>query len=144
MAKTAAKSTTKAPAKKTSAKTTTVSETNPIVKTSEAALKKLKDLGIDQQLQADLEWCLGSYKADKNPVGLYEVARRTLSVFKENKNTKGVTAKLISDLEKIAQQEKPLPTSFIELQCLRSSNVTIDAERFLVFKIQIICVTLVS
>jgi hypothetical protein len=103
MAKTAAKSTTKAPAKKTSAKTTTVSETNPIVKTSEAALKKLKDLGIDQQLQADLEWCLGSYKADKNPVGLYEVARRTLSVFKENKNTKGVTAKLISDLEKIAQ-----------------------------------------
>jgi len=103
MAKTAAKSTTKAPAKKTSAKPTTVSETNPIVKTSEAALKKLKDLGIDQQLQADLEWCLGSYKADKNPVGLYEVARRTLSAFKENKNAKGVTAKLISDLEKIAQ-----------------------------------------
>ena len=103
MAKTAAKSTTKAPAKKTSAKTTTVSEANPIVKTSEAALKKLKDLGIDQQLQADLEWCLGSYKADKNPVGLHEMARRTLSVFKENKNTKGVTAKLISDLEKIAQ-----------------------------------------
>lgn len=102
MAKTAAKTTTKAPVK-TKAKTTTVSESNPIVKTSEAALKKLKDLGIDTQLQADLEWCLGSYKADKNPVGLYEMARRALVVFKDNKNTKGVTSKLISDLEKVVQ-----------------------------------------
>ena len=99
----AAKTAAKAPAKKTSVKTTTVSEANPIVKTSETALKKLKDLGIDQQLQADLEWFLGSYKADKNRVGLYEMARRTLTVFKENKNKKGVTAKLISDLEKIVQ-----------------------------------------
>lgn len=103
MAKTASKTTTKAPAKRATTKTTTVSESNPIVKTSEAALKKLKDLGIETQLQADLEWCIGSYKADKNPIGLYEVAKRTLAVFKENKNTKGVTAKLISDLEKVAQ-----------------------------------------
>lgn len=102
MAKTAAKTTTKAPVKR-KAKTTTVSESNPIVKTSEAALKKLKDLGIDGQLQADLEWCLGSYKADKNPVGLYEMARRALVVFKDNKNSKGVTSKLISDLEKVVQ-----------------------------------------
>ncbi len=103
MAKTATKTPAKAPAKKASAKTTTVSASNPIVKTSEAALKKLKDLGIDSQLQADLEWCIGSYKADKNPIGLYEMARRTLVVFKDNKNTKGVTAKLISDLEKVVQ-----------------------------------------
>ncbi len=102
MAKTAAKTPTKAPAKRAT-KTTTVSETNPIVKTSEAALKKLKDLGIENQLQADLEWCIGSYKADKNPIGLYEMARRALVVFKDNKNTKGVTAKLISDLEKVVQ-----------------------------------------
>jgi hypothetical protein len=100
MAKTAAKTTTKAPAKRAAKKPTTVSDSNPIVTTSEAALGKLKDLGIDLQLQADLEWCLGSYKADKNPIGLYEMARRALVVFKENKNAKGVPAKLINDLEK--------------------------------------------
>lgn len=100
MAKSATKTPTKAPAKR-AAKTTTVSESNPIVKTSEAALKKLQELGIDTQLQADLEWCIGSYKADKNPIGLYEMARRALVVFKENK--KSVTAKLITDLEKVTQ-----------------------------------------
>lgn len=107
MAKTAAKTPTKtpakAPAKKVAKKTTSESEANPIVKTSEAALKKLQDLGIDSQLQADLEWCIGSYKADKNPSGLYEMAKRALTVFKDNKNTKGVTAKLINDLEKVVQ-----------------------------------------
>src|SRR5688572_31509531 len=104
MAKSAAKTTPKTPVKKTAAKkTTTVSESNSIVKTSETVLKKLKDLGIDDQLQADLEWCLGSYKADNNPIGLYEMARRALVVFKDNKSTKGVTAKLISDLEKAVQ-----------------------------------------
>lgn len=101
MAKTSTKTAAKAPVKRV--KTTTVSESNPIVKTSEAALKKLKDLGIDDQLQADLEWCIGSYKADKNPIGLYEMARRALTVFKENKSNKGVTAKLINDLEKVVQ-----------------------------------------
>jgi|SRR5688572_18961641 len=102
MAKSATKTPTKAPAKR-AVKTTTVTESNPIVKTSETALKKLQDLGIDAQLQADLEWCIGSYKADKNPIGLYEMARRALIVFKENKKAKGVTAKLISDLEKVTQ-----------------------------------------
>ena len=101
MAKSAVKTSTKSPVKKSSTKITTVSETNPIVKASETALKKLKDLGIDDQLQADLEWCIGSYKADKNPVGLYEMVRRSVAVFKDNKTTKGVTAKLISDLEKV-------------------------------------------
>lgn len=103
MAKSATKTTSKAPVKRAT-KTTTTSDSNPIVKTTEAALKKLKDLGIDNQLQADLEWCIGSYKADKNPIGLYEMARRALVVFKENKNTKGVTTKLISDLEKVVQE----------------------------------------
>ena len=102
MAKTTAKTSTKAPVKRTAAKKpTTVSESNPIVKSSETALKKL---GIESQLQADLEWCIDSYKADKNPIGLYEMVRRALVVFKDNKNTKGVTAKLISDLEKVVPQ----------------------------------------
>ena len=104
MAKSTAKTTTKTPVKRTAKKTTsTVSEPTSIVTTSETILKKLKDLGIDSQLQADLEWCLGSYKADNNPVCLYEMAKRALVVFKDNKSTKGVTAKLISDLEKAVQ-----------------------------------------
>ncbi len=104
MAKSTAKTTAKTPVKRTAKKTTaTVSESNSIVTTSETILKKLKDLGIDNQLQADLEWCLGSYKADNNPAGLYEMAKRALVVFKDNKSTKGVTAKLISDLEKAVQ-----------------------------------------
>lgn len=101
MAKSAVKTSTKSPVKKATSKIKTVSEANPVVKASETALKKLKDLGIDNQLQADLEWCLGSYKTDKNPVGLYEMVRRSVAVFKDNKSTKGVTAKLISDLEKV-------------------------------------------
>jgi hypothetical protein len=101
MAKSAAKTSTKSPVKKATVKTTVASEANPIVNASETALKKLKDLGIDDQLQADLEWCLGSYKADKNPIGLYEMVRRSIKVFKDNKATKGITAKLISDLEKV-------------------------------------------
>jgi len=104
MAKSTAKTTAKTPVKKTAKKTTTtVAKSSSIVTTSETILKKLKDLGIDNQLQADLEWCLGSYKADNNPVGLYEMAKRALVVFKDNKSTKGVTAKLISDLEKAVQ-----------------------------------------
>jgi hypothetical protein len=103
MAKSAVKTSTKSPAKKTSSKITTVAESNPIVKASETALKKLKDLGIDNQLQADLEWCIGSFKADKNPVGLYEMVRRSVAVFKDNKSAKGVTAKLINDLEKVIE-----------------------------------------
>jgi hypothetical protein len=103
MAKSAVKTSTKSPAKKASVKTAVASDVNPIVKASETALEKLKTLGIDDQLQADLEWCIGSYKADKNPAGLYEMVRRSVKVFKDNKTTKGVTAKLISDLEKVAQ-----------------------------------------
>ena len=104
MAKSTAKTTAKTPVKRTAKKTTTtVSEPTSIVTTSETILKKLKDLGIDNQLQADIEWCLGSYKADNNPAGLYEMAKRALVVFKDNKSTKGVTAKLISDLEKAVQ-----------------------------------------
>ncbi|MBL7858329.1 MAG: hypothetical protein JNM57_11625 [Cyclobacteriaceae bacterium] len=68
----------------------------------EEALKKLQSLGIEQQLQSDLYWCLGSYRHDKNPVGLYEMGQRALTVFKaeKEKKTKGITTKIIADLEK--------------------------------------------
>ncbi|HYC86686.1 MAG TPA: hypothetical protein VEB86_15745 [Chryseosolibacter sp.] len=101
MAKVAAK--TSAPKKKPAAKPSPAQ--NNIEKVCEAALQKLRELGIQQQLQNDIEWCLGSYRADGNPVGLYSMAERALAVFQEEKarKTKGITAKNISDIEKALQ-----------------------------------------
>lgn len=80
----------------------TVSPAELLETASEEALKKLQALGIEQQLQSELEWCIGSYRYDRNPSGLYEVAGRALTVLnaEKEKKTKGVTAKLIGDLEK--------------------------------------------
>jgi len=102
---------------KTTAKKTSTPDKNPVpakakakaVKTdilekvSGEALKKFQSLGIEQQLQADLEWCLGSYRHDKNPTGLLEMIDRSITVLKgeQVKKTKGVTVKLIDDLEKV-------------------------------------------
>jgi hypothetical protein len=91
---------------KTPAKTAKVAK--PVVagpsieKATEEALSKLKALGLEPQLQADIEWCLGSYKADSNPSGLYEMTERAIAVFsaEKDKKTKGITAKLITDLQK--------------------------------------------
>lgn len=106
MAKASAKKTTetaeKAPVvRKPSAKKVT-SPADLIEKTCQAALAKLKELNAEPQLQADIEWCLGSYSYDKNPVGLFQVAKRSLEVFKEMqaKKVKGVTAKFTGDMEK--------------------------------------------
>jgi len=77
-----------------------------IEKVCDEALKKLQALGIEQQLQSEIEWCLGSYRFDQNPSGLYHMVERALAVFKAEsaKKTKGVTAKLISDLEKVLEK----------------------------------------
>lgn len=102
MAKAPVKSAAKTAAKKTAAAPKVKAVSSSIEKACEDALKKLQDLGIDAQLQSDIEWCLGSYKADKNPTGLYEMAKRALEVFnaEKEKKTKGVTPKLTGDLEK--------------------------------------------
>jgi hypothetical protein len=96
--KTAAKTAKKAPAKTAKAK----SSPSSIEKVSEETLEKLRALNIEPELQNDLEWCLGSYRADGNPVGLYAMAERALNVLKseKEKKTKGVTSKMITDLEK--------------------------------------------
>lgn len=102
-----AKSTAK-PTKKTAPATARVAKpkstapaASPIEKACTEALKKLQSLGIDQQLQSDIEWCLGSFRHDGNPSGLYEMAARALTVLQEEKakKTKGITTKVISDLE---------------------------------------------
>jgi hypothetical protein len=106
MAKTPSKTSAKTAAKKVTA-AAKAPKSKPSVlsieKVSVDTWKKLAELGLDHQLQADLEWCLGSYKADNNPTGLYEMAERSLKVFvvEKEKKTKGITAKVISDLEKV-------------------------------------------
>lgn len=106
MAKAAAKSATKKETTRTGAPRA-AAPSNSIEKVSEDALQKLQELGIDEQLQRDIQWCLGSYRADNNPVGLYGTANKALAVFREEKEkkTKGVTAKLISDLEKAVKEQ---------------------------------------
>jgi hypothetical protein len=78
------------------------SKTNSIEKACEVALSKLKELNIDEGLQSEIQWCLGSYANDKNPSGLYVMAKRALAVFTVELagKSKGVTSKLVSDLEK--------------------------------------------
>jgi len=106
MAKAAAKSTSQTETKKARAPRSKASGNN-IETVSEQALGKLQELGIEDQLQRDIQWCLGSYRADRNPVGLYSNARKALTVFKseKEKKTKGVTAKFIGDLEKVVKEQ---------------------------------------
>ena len=100
MAKTASKSAAKEP-RKAAAKTVKAKSLS-IDAASEEALKKLQTLGIELPLQNDLEWCLGSYRADGNPAGLYIMVERAVDILRSEqaKKTKGVTAKLVNDLQK--------------------------------------------
>lgn len=101
MAKETAKPAKKTATKRVAAPKTSTGASDRIEKVCVESLKKLQELGIEQQLQSDIEWCLGSYRNDKNPSGLYEMAARTLTVLQaeKSKKTKGVTAKMITDLE---------------------------------------------
>lgn len=66
-----------------------------------ASLAKLQELDLDYQLQSEINWCLGSFRNDGNPVGLYLMAERSLAIFKAElaAKRKGVTASLIKDIE---------------------------------------------
>lgn len=92
------------PAVKKSAKASSKAPVD-IEKTSQAILAKLQALNLDSKLQADLEWCLGSYRSDKNPVGLYQMLGRALQLFEseQKKKTKGITLKLIGDVKKVVK-----------------------------------------
>jgi hypothetical protein len=54
------------------------------------------------ELQANLEYCIGSYDYDKNPSGLYEYGQIALDELKAFKaaNPRKVNKKIIADLEK--------------------------------------------
>ena len=79
-----------------------------IEKTAAEVLKKLQSLSTAAELQAEIEWCIGSYKYDQNPAGLYDAMAKALPIFMELKltNAKAVTAKFVTDLEK-ALKSKP-------------------------------------
>jgi hypothetical protein len=89
----------KSAAKPKTKKTTTVN----IEKVSEEIVAKLKALNVERQLVADLEWCLGSYRYDQNPSGLLAAIGKALDVLKaaQAKKTKGITATLIGNIEKV-------------------------------------------
>ncbi len=72
-------------------------------KTVENTIEKLSKLKADEALVAELEWCLGSYKFDQNPIGLIEKSQLALEVLKTKKeeNSRAVSQKLLQDLEKI-------------------------------------------
>lgn len=68
---------------------------------------KLEQLGIEEELVNEIEWCLGSYSYDKNPSGLIEKAEAALKVLSKVKkqNDKKVSKKLIADLERIVNSK---------------------------------------
>ena len=103
-----AKATLKVTEQKKVAPKKTESSTVLIVKVCEVSLAKLNELDIEHQLQSEINWCLNSFQNDQNPIGLYQMAERSLVVFKaaQATKTKGVTAKLIGDIEKAIKADR--------------------------------------
>jgi hypothetical protein len=96
-----------APAKKVSSTGSKAKSSGATIdKVCEQALEKLQALNIEHQLQADLVWCLGSYRHDQNPVGLFQNGAKALEAFNaaNAKKAKSVPAKLITDLQKALKQ----------------------------------------
>lgn len=89
-------------AKTANPKTAKPKSPESILSIGEVVLQKLELLNIDPRLQSEIQWCLGSFKHDQNPVGLLEKLADALPLLKAEhaKKTKGITAKLIGDLEK--------------------------------------------
>jgi hypothetical protein len=62
--------------------------------------KKLGD-SKNNDIQAKLDFVVGSYDFDKNPVGLYEMGEKALKILKEIKvkNPRKVSKTLVTNLE---------------------------------------------
>ena len=106
MAKKPVKSETKKaakPAKKSAASSKPkAADAKLIEKINEESLKKLMALNIEPGLQAEIQWCLGSYRNDKNPSGLFVMAEKALEVFTgiAAKDSKAIPAKFLGDIKK--------------------------------------------
>ncbi len=83
---------------------TEVTAEEKIEKACEEAFEKFQKLGSDEfkEIVSKLEFVLVSYRADGNPVGLYEIAEKSLEILQEYKKLKPrqVSKKLIETLEK--------------------------------------------
>ena len=68
------------------------------------AFRKLNDTNYND-LQSNLEWCIGSFAYDKNPTGLHEYGVRSLELLKKvkSKEPRKVNKKVIESLEKAIQ-----------------------------------------
>jgi hypothetical protein len=68
---------------------------------SREAIEKLKTEKFDD-LKSKLDFVIGSYEYDKNPVGLHEFAKKTLDDFKSYKkqNPRKLSKQVIDKLEK--------------------------------------------
>ena len=83
-----------------------------IEKACEASLDKFNKLGLKEyaDTQAKLEYVLGSYRFDGNPVGLFDIGEQALSDLKKIKKDKprSIAKKLIDDLEKAIEENNNL------------------------------------
>jgi len=74
-----------------------------IEKACEAALEKFQKIGLEKyaDIQSKLEYVLGSYRYDSNPVGLYEIGTLALKELKKYQKEKPrlVSKKLVDGLE---------------------------------------------
>lgn len=103
MAKAASKAPAKAPKKAAAPKKTSTAKPYQLIEdVCVASLAKLQELEVDFQLQSEINWCLGSFHNDGNPIGLYLMAERALAIFKAElaAKRKGVSAQLVKDIEK--------------------------------------------
>jgi hypothetical protein len=82
---------------------TLAKQNQKIEKACEAAFEKLQNIGLEKfaDVQSKLEFVLGSYRYDGNPVGLYEIGSMALKALKKYKKEKprSVSKKLIDDLD---------------------------------------------
>lgn len=79
-----------------------VAVNDKIEKACVEARDTLAKLGIEDKIQAELDWVLGSYRNDHNPQGLYEVGEKAYKALENHKQEKpkAVTKKLLDDLQK--------------------------------------------
>lgn len=77
---------------------------NKIEKACESALEKIKQINKEEfkEVESKLEYVIGSFRYDRNPVGLFEIGAMALDKLKKykTKNPRQVSQKLITDLEK--------------------------------------------
>lgn len=86
-----------------------IKQNQKIEKACEAALEKFDKIGHEKyaDIKSKLEYVLGSFRYDGNPVGLHEIGAKALKELKKYKKEKPrlVSKKLIDSLEKALKEK---------------------------------------